>query len=126
MQAPPPPERAPLGMRRKSSAQNLLGFKRDVPDAGGPPPSAYAPPPQTPREWDGESVASGTTYASTGTLVPAPSVGAPAGGLPQGASLEALRAMVDKRIITLTYMRNVHDGCVSRQVCVPPTETTCG
>lgn len=31
----------------------------------------------------------------------------------QGATVEYLRDLVQKRIITLTYMRNVHDGCVA-------------
>lgn len=107
-------------MRRKSSAQNLLSsFK---PPASGPTPggsissatgAAYAAAVQTPtasvtpgREWDGQSVHS-DTLSSTAALV---ANGAPA--IPQGTSVEYLRDLVQKRIITLTYMRNVHEGYV--------------
>ncbi|KAH0830313.1 hypothetical protein J3R83DRAFT_1682 [Lanmaoa asiatica] len=106
-------------MRRKSSAQNLLSsFKppASVPTPGGSISSAtgaaYAAAAQTPtaavtpgREWDGQSVHS-DTLSSTTTLV--------ANGTPtiaQGTSVEYLRDLVQKRIITLTYMRNVHEGC---------------
>ncbi|KAF8556936.1 hypothetical protein OG21DRAFT_1408180 [Imleria badia] len=105
-------------MRRKSSAQNLLSsFK---PPVSGPPPggsissatgAAYAAAVQTPtasvtpgREWDGQSVHS-DTLSSTATLV---ANGTPATA--QGTSVEYLRDLVQKRIITLTYMRNVHEG----------------
>ncbi|KAH7927064.1 hypothetical protein BV22DRAFT_1032188 [Leucogyrophana mollusca] len=110
-------------MRRKSSAQNLLSsFKTNQ----NPPPSsagsttvgsissatgaAYASV-QTPttavapgRDWDGQSMHS-DSLSSTATLV---GNGTPL--LPQGTSVEYLRDMVQKRIITLTYMRNVHEG----------------
>ena len=105
-------------MRRKSSAQNLLSsFK---PPANSPTPggsissatgTAYAAAVQTPtasvtpgREWDGQSVHS-DTLSSTATLV---ANGTPA--IAQGTSVEYLRDLVQKRIITLTYMRNVHEG----------------
>ncbi|KAG8217245.1 hypothetical protein J3R82DRAFT_5334 [Butyriboletus roseoflavus] len=105
-------------MRRKSSAQNLLSsFK---PPASSPTPggsissatsAAYAAAVQTPsasttpgREWDGQSVHS-DTLSSTATLV---ANGTPA--IAQGTSVEYLRDLVQKRIITLTYMRNVHEG----------------
>jgi hypothetical protein len=107
-------------MRRKSSAQNLLSsFK---PPASGPTPggsissatgAAYAAAVQTPtatvspgREWDGQSVQS-DSLSSTATLV---ANGTPA--IAQGTSVEYLRDLVQKRIVTLTYMRNVHEGCV--------------
>ena len=35
------------------------------------------------------------------------------GSVPQGTSVEFLRELVKKRIITLTYLRNVHEGCVA-------------
>jgi hypothetical protein len=35
------------------------------------------------------------------------------GGGSPGATIEYLRDLVQKRIITLTYTRNVHDGCVA-------------
>lgn len=107
-------------IRRKSSATNLLSsFK---PPASGPAPggsissatgAAYAAAVQTPtatvapgREWDGQSVHS-DSLPSTAALV---ANGTPA--VAQGTSVEYLRDLVQKRIITLTYMRNVHEGCV--------------
>ncbi|OCH85224.1 hypothetical protein OBBRIDRAFT_821607, partial [Obba rivulosa] len=113
--APPPiaaaeaPQR-PSMMRRKSSAQNLLSsFKPSTPPLPGAPPPPLAPttsaastPTNTtmPREWDVQSL--------QGDAVPA--AAAANGALAQGASLEILRELVRKRIITLTYMRNVHEG----------------
>jgi hypothetical protein len=72
------------------------------------------------RDWDSESVMSSTgTYTSnTGTIVSngsltTPSIGGPGpGAIAQSTSLEMLRVMLEKRTITLTYMRNVHDGRV--------------
>ena len=107
-------------MRRKSSAQNLLSsFK---PPGNGPTPvgsissatsAAYTATVQTPttsvtpgREWDGQSVHS-ESLSSTATLL---ANGTPT--VPQGTSVEYLRDLVQKRIVTLTYMRNVHEGCV--------------
>lgn len=116
-------------MRRKSSAQNLLSsFKPPVsgPTAVGSISSAtgatYAAAVQNTtsnvaagREWDGQSVQS-DSLSSTATLV--------ANGTPtiaQGTSVEYLRDLVQKRIVTLTYMRNVHEGCVgllSNEGCI--------
>ena len=70
-----------------------------------PAPAATATPP--PREWDAQSLLSD----AAGPFLPPPS-GAGAGNSP-GTTVEYLRDLVQKRIITLTYMRNVHDGCVS-------------
>ena len=106
-------------MRRKSSAQNLLtSFKSSASAAaGGAPPSSFpgsavssvvglpysaAPTPTTAtmptREWDVQSLQSdGVGAASTNG---------------QGTSVEFLRELVKKRIITLTYLRSVHEGCV--------------
>ncbi|KAH9970417.1 hypothetical protein BGW80DRAFT_1330671, partial [Lactifluus volemus] len=36
----------------------------------------------------------------------------PGPGSTPGATVEYLRDLVQKRVITLTYMRNVHDGAV--------------
>lgn len=58
------------------------------------------------REWDGQSVHS-ETLSSTATLV---ANGTPV--IPQSTSVDYLRDLVQKRIITLTYMRNVHEGYV--------------
>ncbi|KAN0075440.1 hypothetical protein V8E55_011463 [Tylopilus felleus] len=116
--SPPMSDIARPTMRRKSSAQNLLSsFKPPVsgPTAVGSISSAtgatYAAAVQNTtsnvaagREWDGQSVQS-DSLSSTATLV--------ANGTPtiaQGTSVEYLRDLVQKRIVTLTYMRNVHEG----------------
>ena len=119
-------------MRRKSSAQNLLsGFKAAAnPAAGGAPPSSFpansggptpglpyppvVPTPTTasmPREWDVQSLHSDGVNSALQAN----------GNIPQGTSVEFLRELVKKRIITLTYLRNVHEGCVA---CVPPRYET--
>ena len=111
------------GMRRKSSAQNLLtSFKpptnNQIPPplnlapstggssgtlsfssvgAGGATPLASTPVPKT--EWDSQSM-----HSETLTGAQSPQLGA------QGTSVEYLRELVMKRIITLTYLRNIHDG----------------
>ena len=112
-------------MRRKSSAQTLLNsFKSNASNNPGPPPTA--PPTQlsmqippaptynggtsTPttasqREWDTQSMKSDSVASTT---APLNANGSPA--LPQGASLESLRDLTMKRMITLTYLRNVHEG----------------
>ncbi|KAF8919239.1 hypothetical protein CPB85DRAFT_1529471 [Mucidula mucida] len=69
-------------MRRKSSAQNLL--------------SSFKP-----------ANINTTAVPMTPTLsTPDP----PDTAIPQGTSIEYLRDLVQKRIITLTYMRNMHEG----------------
>jgi hypothetical protein len=45
--------------------------------------------------------------------------GVGAGGRSPGATIEYLRDLVQKRIIALTYARNMHDGCVAC-VCYRP------
>lgn len=120
-------------MRRKSSAQNLLSsFKSSASSApvniassstssssGVPysPPNGNTPVSTTPlaREWDAQSMHSDGLGGA----------GSPA--LPQGTSVEYLRDLVQKRIITLTYIRNIHEGCVhflrvsSVQEVTPPS-----
>ncbi|TFK46019.1 hypothetical protein OE88DRAFT_1715160 [Heliocybe sulcata] len=117
-------------MRRKSSAQNLLSsFKPSAGGAGSPNP----PPPPNPisistntmppvnhsyasgtptistpvsREWDVQSLTSDglpSTVSGPSTINGSPALGT-------GTSVEYLRDLIQKRIITLTYMRNVHDG----------------
>ena len=118
--SPPMSESRP-SMRRKSSAQNLLSSMSSFKPANGPVNAAtvgsissaasvaYTASTATVtsgREWDGQSVhsdtlSSGATLVGTGTPV-----------IAQGASVEYLRDLVQKRIITLTYMRNIHEGCV--------------
>lgn len=104
-------------MRRKSSAQNFFkasnattGFlAQPPPSAIATSPSAFGPLPTPPtagmqREWDVQSLQSDSTAA--------PSMAANGTPLQQGTSVEMLREVVKKRIITLTYLRNVHEGCV--------------
>lgn len=116
-------------MRRKSSAQNLLtSFKSSQnPASGGAPPSAFPagsiqsatggtypsalPTPTTatmplPREIDVQSLHGEGVGSTAGTSLQTN------GSMPQGTSVEILRDLVKKRIITLTYLRNVHEGCV--------------
>ncbi len=113
-------------MRRKSSAQNLLsGFKSNSGGSGGGPPPSSFPVSAMPntaglpyasvttpttatmsREWDVQSLQSEGIGAAAG--------GANGNPLVQGTSVEMLRELVKKRIITLTYLRNVHEGCVAR------------
>ncbi|KAF8520152.1 hypothetical protein BU17DRAFT_47038 [Hysterangium stoloniferum] len=109
-------------IRRKSSAGLLASFKApsisttasslvlsiqqspnvpqkpSTPPIGSPPFSGSS---ATSRDWDSQSLYS-ESAASTGTANPAPTF--------QGTSVEYLRDMVQKRIVTLTYMRNTHEG----------------
>lgn len=117
--SPPMTELSRPTMRRKSSAQNLLSSFKPVNGAGNTATvgsissttsvaytSVSTPTtiPPSGREWDGQSVHS-DTLSSSATLV---SNGTPV--VAQGTSVEYLRDLVQKRIITLTYMRNVHEG----------------
>ncbi|KAH9857603.1 hypothetical protein C2E23DRAFT_770471 [Lenzites betulinus] len=108
-------------MRRKSSAQNLLSTFKSNPSggSGGPPPSSFpvnalpttaglpyssVPTPTTAtmsREWDVQSLQSEGMSSNAGSST---------NPLVQGTSVEMLRELVKKRIITLTYLRNVHEG----------------
>ncbi|KAG1768615.1 hypothetical protein EV702DRAFT_1144266 [Suillus placidus] len=117
--SPPMTESSRPSMRRKSSAQNLLSSFKPANGAGNATtvgsissaasvaytsvstPTAI---PASGREWDGQSVHS-DTLSSSATLV---GNGTPV--VAQGTSVEYLRDLVQKRIITLTYMRNVHEG----------------
>jgi hypothetical protein len=111
------PTRPP--MRRKSSAQNLLSSFKPSPQSNitsSSYPSTPTPILNSPnenvgammggfvRDWELQSVPG--TVSSGGTLVAgsSPVIGS------QGTSVEYLRDLVQKRIITLTYMRNVHEG----------------
>ncbi|KAK7049407.1 hypothetical protein VNI00_006008 [Paramarasmius palmivorus] len=99
-------------MRRKSSAQNLLSSFKSPQSAQLPPlqPSqpvqsiSYHTPavPATPiastpmaREWDAQSLHSDS--------LPTPAT-------TQSTSDEYLRDLIQKRILTLTYIRNIHEG----------------
>ncbi|KAK1223211.1 hypothetical protein PQX77_013910 [Marasmius sp. AFHP31] len=108
---PPPPLKP--SMRRKSSAQNLFSsFKSPQQptsqQAAGTAQAVHHPPPptlpQTPttanpmsggREWDAQSLHSDS--------LPTP-------GATQSTSDEYLRDLIQKRILTLTYIRNIHEG----------------
>lgn len=117
------------GMRRKSSAQNLLSSFKSPPNStsvspapllGGssnsPQPltvsvsssaaytgAAGAPTPTTatPKDWDAQSLHADSLSGGTTTAA-----------LSQGTSDEYLRDLVQKRILTLTYIRNIHEGYV--------------
>ncbi|EIW85475.1 hypothetical protein CONPUDRAFT_118373 [Coniophora puteana RWD-64-598 SS2] len=107
-----PPQRPAI--RRKSSAQNLLtSFK---PPQSATSPGFSAPTPTQSymsghqKEADAQSQhsdshGSSSTYVGSGSS----SVnGTPS--LPAGTNIEYIRDLVQKRIITLTYLRNVHEG----------------
>ena len=114
-------------MRRKSSAQNLLsGFKQAPSSSPSPVPgplsiqisnspvigssalASQAVPMSAAMNrdvaWDAQSLQS-DSVASSAPLNPN---GSPA--LVQGTSVEFWRDLVLKRMITLTYLRNIHDG----------------
>jgi hypothetical protein len=106
------------GIRRKSSAQNLLtSFKSSTaqiqanmsassatpsPNITPTTPAAmFVPTTQMPqnKEWDSQSIVSDP--------LPPPPVA-------QGQFVNAIdysRDLVQKRIVTMTYLRNVHEGC---------------
>ncbi|KAJ7063540.1 hypothetical protein C8F01DRAFT_81827 [Mycena amicta] len=81
-------------MRRKSSAQNLLSSFKAAPGAMTVPAT---PTISTPKEFDSVSLYSDTTTVNN-----------PPG--PQGTSVEYLRDIIHKRMVTLTYLRTVHQG----------------
>ncbi|KAG5639506.1 hypothetical protein H0H81_000651 [Sphagnurus paluster] len=112
-------------MRRKSSAQNLLSlssFKSSSAAGSIPAPisigtgsispatglsftaagGATTPTTSTAREFDVQSLHDTIAASTLG--------GAGSPQLPQGTSVEYLRDLVQKRIITLTYIRNIHEG----------------
>ncbi|KAJ7090357.1 hypothetical protein B0H15DRAFT_779410 [Mycena belliarum] len=82
-------------MRRKSSAQNLLSLSFKNPPGNVPQTPTVSTP--IPKEFDTQSLYSDTTTLNN------PAV-------PQGASVDYLRDIIQKRIITLTYIRNIHEG----------------
>lgn len=130
------PDQQRPGMRRKSSAQNLLSsFKtsNSASNAAIPAPlnlgtspvvqsnvpltfssvhQAATPTTTTPttREWDAQSLHSDAAGSSLG--------GAGSPQITQGMSVEYLREMVNKRMITLTYIRSVHEGSVGPTVVI--------
>ncbi|KAL5528978.1 hypothetical protein ACEPAG_4952 [Sanghuangporus baumii] len=116
-------------MRRKSSAQTLLSsFKSNpgnqpttapptqltmqIPSALNSGLSGFSGGTSTPnstsqREWDAQSIKSDSINSASLPLNQGAN-GSPA--IPQGTSLESLRDLTMKRMITLTYLRNVHEG----------------
>jgi hypothetical protein len=109
-------------MRRKSSAQNFLSSFKSSSSSGSITPqslnltgslassatnlpfSTTTSPTVTPqaREWDAQSLHSDTVGSSM--------AGAQSPLLTPGTSVEYLRDLVQKRIITLTYIRQIHEG----------------
>ncbi|KAK7689038.1 hypothetical protein QCA50_007729 [Cerrena zonata] len=101
-------------MRRKSSAQNLLSsFKPSAINvntvssatglqyASAPTPTSTVP---LARDWDIQTIPSESGTSSGSLPMPNGAQGV------QGTTVEILREIVKKRIITLTYLRNVHEG----------------
>ena len=113
------PQQRPT-MRRKSSAQNLLSSFKSASSSGSIAPQSSNPTPPgattlslstttsstatTPqaREWDAQSLYSDTIGSNM--------AGAQSPLLAPGTSVEYLRDLVQKRIITLTYIRQIHEG----------------
>ena len=113
-------------MRRKSSAQNLLSSFKPTTSSQPAPPSAATPVVSTSigaasmnsvypsvatptagassREWDAQSLHSDPSASGHGGVT-SPALG-------QGASVDYLRDVIQKRIITLTYLRSVFEGYV--------------
>lgn len=119
----------PPPVARKSSTNNLLSKfnpSNSTPGSSGPIPlslgtssvsvgnamsftsagSGGTPTSATPvaREFDAQSMHSDNVGSSLSGAV-SPQMG-------QGMSIEILRELVQKRILTLTYIRNIHEGCV--------------
>ena len=108
-------------VRRKSSAALLSSFK--APSGSQQPVNLAIQLPPTPsmsstpipgppmgmgRDWDSQSIYSESAGSSVTTNT--------ASGTPlvfQGTSVEYVRDLVQKRIVTLTYMRNTHEGYVA-------------
>jgi len=81
------------------------------------------------REWDSQSLHTDTTTAAAAAAAVSAALSTPGMFFPPvsgtsgsvagassgspGATIEYLRDLVQKRIITLTYTRNVHDGFVA-------------
>ncbi|KAH8100215.1 hypothetical protein BXZ70DRAFT_893519 [Cristinia sonorae] len=105
-----PPSRP--SMRRKSSAQNLLSSFKPTGQGTGTVSSATGVQfaqmvsGAGPREWDVQSLSlQSDSVVSVGGIA---ANGGP--GATQATNVEMLRELVKKRIITLTYLRNVHEG----------------
>lgn len=123
MSSAQPPERDRPGIRRKSSAQNLLSsFKSNntsQPQGQTTSGGSISSPPGIPA-YASVGVPTPTAPVFNSTFVSREDVSdstlangaGPA--LSAGTSVEYLRDLVQKRIITLTYMRNVHEGWVFR------------
>ena len=112
-------------IRRKSSVGLLSSFKApsgtavvqvqslqqqslNLPMQLPPTPSTSTPPIPGPmsigRDWDTQSLYSDSTGASATSTINSTAATF------QGTSVEYLRDLVQKRIVTLTYMRNTHEG----------------
>lgn len=126
-------EQARPAMRRKSSAQNLLSsFKSGSPSLPAPVGAGSL------SSATGLAMASAVTQTSTAVSTSLPRdldtqslpsdgvsnslAGAGSPAIAQGASIDILRDLVHKRIITLTYIRSIHEGCV--RMYMEPGEST--
>jgi hypothetical protein len=123
-----PPEIQRPTMRRKSSAQNLLSSFKASPN---PSPNPTSGSNVSLSNGVPSFAAAGMPAYSTATVTPVATMFNPGsyitardvdsqslhsestlvnGTPPVGTSVEYLRDLVQKRIITLTYIRNVHEG----------------
>lgn len=124
-------EPARPAMRRKSSAQNILASFKPPSAAALPPaavPAVPLQPPSSISSVSGMAIASALSAASQSSSPALPLVradttpdaqypdnllfGTTSPPLGSSTSVEFLRDLVQKRLVTLTYIRNVHEGCV--------------
>jgi hypothetical protein len=129
--------------KRTDSASLISGGSTGAiapqPGSGAPPSSFYGtgsasghtagaatPTTATGRDWDIQSQVAESVISSAGTITSTtPNVGVPVASpalapVGTGTTLEFLRDLVQKRMVTLTYMRNVHDGYVFSHTCTSP------
>ena len=110
------------GMRRKSSAQNLLSSFKSGPSSIPPPLNLAPSSPVINAAPFSAGVTPSTTPLVRESHDAQPSYldnvvmnlqNAPSSQPGQGTSVEYLRDLVQKRIITLTYIRSIHEGWVT-------------
>lgn len=94
------------GMRRKSSASNLLSSFKSSSTSTGASSSASGYQTPTAKDLDSQSLFSETSHAPTISS----NASAPPIPVSQVSSVESLRELVRKRISTISYLKSVHTG----------------
>ncbi|KAI0263711.1 hypothetical protein BC834DRAFT_971090 [Gloeopeniophorella convolvens] len=118
----PPPQPAPASASASPPAPSAPSSALPTPSTSGTSTPILSPPLPHLSMHHAQAAAAAAAYASLATPTTATPPArdwdaqslhadavAPPAGIP-GATVEYLRDLVQKRIITLTYMRNVHDG----------------